>query len=93
MLELCQNAGATYTFIVVRDVPATLKVTDFASLSYWISRFCTVMFEPVKHSLNPDVFRIWSARPLPERVPSNNKQTVDDMKFGRNILSKSTVSQ
>lgn len=51
------------------------------------------MFEPVKHSLNPDVFKIWSARPLPERIPNNNKETVDGMKFGRNILSNSTASQ
>lgn len=50
------------------------------------------MFEPVIHSLNPEVFRIWDARPLPERVPSNNKEKVVDMNDGRNILSNSTAS-
>lgn len=32
-------SGATYTFMVVREVPPTLKVTVLASLLYWMSRF------------------------------------------------------
>jgi hypothetical protein len=45
------------TFIDLVLVPATSKVTFFALLSYVISSFWTVMFELVRHVLNPDVVK------------------------------------
>ena len=52
-----------------------------------MSNFCTVIFESVRHVLNPEVVKTWSARAFPGRVPSNNKEMVDKVENGRNILS------
>jgi hypothetical protein len=88
-LESAQYAKMTYTLIVDLLVPATLKVTVFASLSYVISKFWTVISDPDKHSLNPEVFKIWAARPLPERVPSNSKEIVEK-EMCWNMMSRAT---
>ena len=68
-------------------VPATLKVTCFLSLLYSTSLRWTEMVPLSRHVLNPDVLRIWSASPPAGRVPNSNKETVDNVENGRNIVT------
>ena len=75
------------TFILLALVPATSNFTVFASLSYVMSSFWTVMSALARQVLNPDVVKTWPARAFPDRDPSNNKEMADNVEDGRSILS------